>query len=115
MSKYDAYTEEAQKLKGSTLRWWKPEAADVLTGKVVFIGDNERSAYGAEKIIKIEDGDGQVWGRRINAVMGRELEEQGVTVGDVISIKFLGPKESKSGNTFHDFKVMVHERTDIPF
>lgn len=107
---YAAYEAEAATLEDVDLSFWKPQPGDSITGKVVYLGEQANSKFDV-RIIKIQDWRRKIHARALTTALERQIVENSIVVGDVISIRYLGEQPSRKGTPFKRFVLKVHEKS----
>ncbi|MBF0558847.1 MAG: hypothetical protein HQL08_08710 [Nitrospirae bacterium] len=100
---------EAEKNKDYEVKFWKPEAGEILEGKVTDMG-NTITREGDAEFMQIEIGTGKFM-VFVNSVLSRLMEDEGVQIGDTVAVKFLGLIESNK-NKKRKFKDYVLVKAD---
>jgi len=84
---------------------WRPEEGEILEGVVEKLGDSI-TIYGDQSFLEVTTGLGKVtvW---LNSILQEQVEEEEISKGDHIAIKYLGLKKSKKGDRqWKDFIVV---------
>jgi hypothetical protein len=84
---------------------WRPEAGDKLVGEVVELGQRE-GAFGTYPIVTVRRDDGtEAALHAFHTVAANELAKAAPQVGERIAIKYVGQKETESGQAYHAYRV----------
>lgn len=87
--------------------WWDQTAeAAPIAGRVVEIGSG-KFQHGSAPVIVLEQADGTyVKFAALRKALSGKLEDAGVTVGDVLSVEYLGQRHSESsGFDYHAYAL----------
>ena len=92
-----------------TIEAWKPEFDGDSTAGIVKVIDRAAGKDGTSTLVSFEDEDGKPFCLWLSTVLKQEFDRLGVTVGDVVGIKFHGWKQSKSGRDYKHYTVGILE------
>lgn len=97
---------------------WKPNPGDEITGVVQSLSEREGKwgMYPIATVLVAEgpEGEEELTGDRIavhaNAkAISEEFEKQKIAVGDLLACKYLGQRESKTGNKYAAFSTVIEK------
>ncbi len=89
MSDLIAKLKEKEQEKGKKSIFWRPNPGDILEGRVLAIGSTITS-FGDGDYVELETTDGQkitIW---LNSILKKLVEQEDVSEGDRVAIKFVG-------------------------
>ena len=91
-----------------TIEAWKPEFDGDSTAGIVKVIDRAAGKDGTSTLVSLEDEDGKPFSLWLSTVLKQEFDRLGVTVGDVVGVKFHGWKTSpKSGREYKKYSVAI--------
>ena len=91
----------------NNVTYWQPSAGHIITGIIQGIGATNELFYDEQKILFIQEEDGEVVVVELNRYLLHSLKQQNAALGDLVTVTFQGKEQKNNGRSFNRYSLLV--------
>ena len=91
----------------NNMTYWQPSAGNIITGIIQGIGAINELFYDEQKILFLQEDDGEVVVVELNRYLMHSLKQHNAVLGDFVTITFHGKEQKNNGRSFNRYTLVV--------